>query len=79
MCGSRAKWFLEMDHGIGPPEGRWRQAPDIGGIPDDGRGAEDGGKFGEQARAGDGAVPWRCLDSICHSVASANQEAIWTM
>ena len=24
-------------------------------------------------------VPWRCLDSICHSVASANQEAIWTM
>ena len=24
-------------------------------------------------------VPWRCLDSICHSVASENQEAIWTM
>ena len=24
-------------------------------------------------------VPWRCLDSICHAVASANQEAIWTM
>jgi hypothetical protein len=22
-------------------------------------------------------VPWRCLDSICHAVASANQEAIF--
>ena len=44
-----------MDHGIGPPEGRWRQAPDIGGIPDGGRGAEDGGELGEQLSAGDDA------------------------
>ena len=43
-----------MDYGIGPPpEGRWRQTPDIGGIPDGGRGAEDGGELGEQVRAGD--------------------------
>ena len=24
-------------------------------------------------------VPGRCLDSMCHAVASAHQEAIWTM
>ena len=55
MRGSLAKLFLEMDHGIGPPEGRWRQAPDIGDIPDGGRGAEDGGKLGDQLSAGDDA------------------------
>ena len=55
MGGSLTKWFLEMGHGIGPPEGRWRQAPDIGGIPDGGRGAENGGELGEQLRVGDDA------------------------
>lgn len=37
-----------MDHTIGPPEGSCRQAPDVGGVPDGGRGAEDGGELGEQ-------------------------------
>ena len=46
---------MEMDHSIGPPEGSCRQAPDVGGVPDGGRGAEDGGELGEQVRAGDDA------------------------
>ena len=44
-----------MDHNIGPPEGSCRQAPDVGGVPDGGRGAEDGGELGEQVRTGDDA------------------------
>ena len=50
-----AKVFLEMDHSIGPPEGSCRQASDVDGVPDGGRGAEDGAELGEQARTGDDA------------------------
>ena len=52
----REAWgFLEIDHSIGPPEGSCRHAPDVGGVPDGGRGAVDGGELGDQVRIGDDA------------------------
>ena len=63
-----------MDHSIGPPEGCYRQAPDVGGVPDGGR----GGKLSDQVYAGDDARSV-AMSGLHLTFSGIIKQAIWTM